>query len=191
MKSEPQRLLRGGGNSARLLESAGMDRPSPASRARALELAATAGAFVATTAVAAGGSSAAAGSPIYKSVAAWVCIGALGGGAVAFGVSQLLGPSEQSQEQAPPVLLEPEMPTLSPTPPAPAVAAPGIVAEPAASAPMAVQPLAAVKAALEQKDFKAALELLEQLDSQRLSDAERQEAQRLRAAAKQGSQSAP
>jgi hypothetical protein len=130
--------------SERLLDSASIDRPSRASRARAVELAATAGAFVTTTAGAAAAAKAGGaitGSALYKSVAMWICIGAIGSGSVALIGSQLLGPS------APPAARPSAAPLLEPEP-EPAVAAPPIVAPaPIEAAPQDIKPEpAAVKA---------------------------------------------
>lgn len=115
----PLRLRESGGASERLLDSASLDRPTYASRQRALGLAATAGAFVTTTAGAAAAAKGSTASALYKSVAMWICIGAVAGGTIAFIGSSLFDPATDSGSSAarPPAtpLVVPE-PVVAPSP---------------------------------------------------------------------------
>jgi hypothetical protein len=125
----PRRLRESGGVSERLLDSASIDKPSRASRARAIELAGTAGAFVITTTTTTGTASTAAAAKssaaasLYKSVAMWACIGAIGGGAMALMASELIAPANhRSNSGARPPMVpllvpEPAEPSLSPVAP--------------------------------------------------------------------------
>jgi hypothetical protein len=127
-----------------------MDKPSRASRARAVELAGTAGAFVTTTAGAAAAAGAKGGgvAALYKSVALWICIGAIGGGGAALLISELSTPSvhptpnSTSSPVAPPLVL-PEPVVAAPSPEPEPKAAPDISPEPAsAAAPKRALPVA-------------------------------------------------
>jgi hypothetical protein len=116
---------------------------------RALELAATAGAFVTTTAgvtSAAPGSSA---SALYKSVAMWIGVGAVAGGVLAFIGSSLFNEPAHSGSSAarPPVtpLVIPE-PVVAPVPPADAELPSDIAAEPPLPPAKAQAPARAVAA---------------------------------------------
>jgi hypothetical protein len=125
----PRRLREGGGVSERLLDSASLDKPSRASRARAVELASTAGTFVTTTGGAGAAAAAKAGSAItrasvYRRVAMWTCIGAVAGGTVALIGTELL------------------VPTMNPTsqPGVRAAAAPLLASEPDIAKPISPSP---------------------------------------------------
>jgi hypothetical protein len=146
----PLRLRESGGASGRLLDSASLDRPKHASRLRALELAATAGAFVTTTAGAAAAVKGNSVSALYKSVAMWICIGAVAGGALAFiGSSFFDEPAHSGSGAARPpatplAVPEPVVPPV--TPPAGAEPPSDIAAEPPASPTKAPSPARAVAA---------------------------------------------
>jgi hypothetical protein len=146
----PLRLRESGGVSGRLLDSAVLDRPTQASRLRALELAATAGAFVTTTAgvtVATPGNSA---SALYKSVAMWIGVGAVAGGVLAFIGSSLFnepahsGSSAASPAATPLVIPEPVVAPVAP--PADTEQPSDIAAEPPVSPTKSPAPARAVAA---------------------------------------------
>jgi hypothetical protein len=153
----PRRLRESGGVTERLLDSASIDKPSRASRARAVELASTAGAFVTTAAganavAAARAGGAMTGSSLYKSVAMWICIGAISGGSIAVIGSELLAPGTSPSTQS--GARAPATPLVVPEPAIPAPVAPSrepeqdIKPEPVpAKAPPAVASLRAVPSA--------------------------------------------
>jgi hypothetical protein len=129
----PLRLRESGGASGRLLDSASLDRPKHASRLRALELAATAGAFVTTTAGPLSVAPGASGSALYKSVAMWIGIGAVAGGALAFIGSSFFDDSAHSGSaaaRAPATPLVVSEPVVAPAPPIGAESPSDIAAEP-------------------------------------------------------------
>jgi hypothetical protein len=115
---------------------------------RALELAATAGAFVTTTAGAAMVATGSSASALYKSVAMWICVGAVAGGALAFiGSSFFDHPSGSGAAQAPATPLVVPEPTVTPvTPPADAEQPSDIAAEPPVSPTKSLSPARAVAA---------------------------------------------
>lgn len=175
----PRRLRESGGVSERLLDSASIDKPSRASRARAIELAATVGAFVTTSAGAAaaakaGAGSAITGSALYKSVAMWICIGAISGGTIALIGSQLLAPgadpSKQSSARPPatPVLEaepEPALPVPVAEPPQDIKPEPAVVKAPPSAAPPEVQAIEAARDAVARGDSNGALRTLDNYDA--------------------------
>jgi hypothetical protein len=180
----PRRLRESGGVTERLLDSASLDKPSRASRARAVELAATVGAFVTTTAGAAPAAkarSAITGSALYKSVAMWVCIGAIGGGTIALIGSQLLAPGADPSKQsgarpsaAPLVVAESASPVPVAKPPQdikpepPVVKAPPAIASlrsASSAAPPEVQAIEAARDAVARGDSNGALRTLDNYDA--------------------------
>jgi hypothetical protein len=205
----PTRLQRGHGPSARLLDSARSDRPPSTSRSRALDLAATAGAFVATSPAPAAASVGPASA--FKSMATWICIGAFGGGAVALGIAWFLAPARPhaAPPDAPAPLLEPEFSPLVAAPaistPPPTNAAPANHAAPAPAAnttpalaantnttpalapnpapvPSAdpAPPLTAARRALDLGDFRAAQRALDAFDASGASEEVKAQAAALR-----------
>lgn len=148
----PRRLRESGGVSERLLDSASIDRPKQAARARALELAATAGAFVTTTAGGAAAARSSAPPTLHKSVAMWICVGAFAGGMLALIASSIFDYSSDSGSaaaRAPATLLVvPEPPVAAVMPPSDAANGNDIAAEPPLAAASAKSPVSAKSRAL-------------------------------------------
>jgi hypothetical protein len=146
--NEPRRLSKSGGVSQRLLDSASIDKPSQAARARANALAATASSF-ARTHSRSGEEGAQSGRKLHsaKTLATWVIVGAAASVALALISSRLLDSSSQRSTAAPgapamSVLAEPapaptvapaRSPEISPEPPAPASATPTLAPAPSYS----------------------------------------------------------
>lgn len=171
----PRRLRENGGVTERLLDSASIDKPSRASRARAVEFAATAGAFVITTAgtaAAAKAGSTITGSALYKSVAMWICIGAISGGTIALIGSELLAPGADPSKQSgarppatPLVVPEPASPVPVAEPPQDINPEPAVVKAPPSAAPPEVQAIEAARDAVARGDSNGALRTLDNYDA--------------------------
>lgn len=135
--NDPLRLRESGGVFGPLLDSASLDRPKHASRQRALELAATAGAFVTTTEGLPSAGYGRTGSALYKNVAMWIGIGAMAGCVLAFIGSSLFAPPADSGAGAAQPL---SAPLLVSEPVAPSVAPPAAAEEPSDIAPEPLAP---------------------------------------------------
>lgn len=146
----PRRLREHGGAFERLLESATIDKPSRASRHRALEFVATAGAFSSTTAGVANVTAArrADSSPaFFKTVATWVGVGAALGLGTAFIAAQALDSSTSAGSSAARATAAPLLGPETPTSPPAAAAPPVPMAEltPSVAPPPPPTPAVAVK----------------------------------------------
>lgn len=160
--NEPRRLIRSGGASQRLLDSASLDRPNDAARRNFAAMAATASAF-------ARGSSKTSGvtdmrrrraNPA-KTLATWIAVGAAASVTLGIVASKLLNPGTSHNAAAPLATLS----VATPVVPAPS---PDIAAEPArpSSVSSAEAPsIEAARAAIARGDLNGATAQLNAYDS--------------------------
>lgn len=186
--NEPRRLLQSGGASQRLLDSASIDKPSEAARRRAEMFAGTAGAFTSTAAPS--GVRAKRGGTV-KTIVIWASIGAAASAALAFGVSQLMDPSDPRAAAAPsgsamaelPLAPAPRPTDITPESSSPAKPLGSIVPwvpSPSSAPPAEARDIEAARLAVSRGDNAGALATLDRYDASHPSGALKAESTVLR-----------
>ena len=175
MTDGPRRLIKGGGISQRLLDSASLDKPSHASRRLAENLASTASAFASTR-----GASAPVRplNPI-RTLVTWISIGAAASVALGFAASTLLAPTSAPQAAAPLATVPSRAPRAA-AGPSDISAEPTNAVKPTAASAEEVSKLEAARAAFSRGDRPTAIAQLNDYDSAHPNGALKPESMALR-----------